>query len=99
MGKLYIDLRKLVVRKVADGWSQRMIAKHLNISHCAVQNIIKKIKENGTIDSGCKNKSEESCSGTLERLEIRFANLNQYYEEYSYKNITYLAALQHKNHC
>ena len=49
MGKLSIDLRKLVVQKVAEYWSQRTIPKHLNISRCAVQNIIKKVKEHGTI--------------------------------------------------
>ena len=51
MGKLSIDLRKLVVRKVAEDWSQRTIAKHLNISLCAVQNIIKKVKGHGKIEN------------------------------------------------
>ena len=50
MGKLSIDLRKLVVRKVAEGWSQRTISKYLNIFRCAVQNIIK-IKAHGTIEN------------------------------------------------
>ena len=51
MGKLSIDLKKLVVRKMAEGWSQRRIAKHLNISPCPVQNIIKKVKKHGTIEN------------------------------------------------
>jgi len=51
MGKLYIDLRKLVVRKVAEGWSQKTIKKHMNISRCVVQNIIQKVKEHGTIEN------------------------------------------------
>ena len=51
MRKLSIDLRKLVVRKVAKGWSQRTIAKHLNIFRCVVQNIIKMVKEHGTIET------------------------------------------------
>jgi len=112
MGKLSIDLKKLVVRKVAERWSQITIAKHLNISRCTVQNIIKKVKEHGTIENlpkicrprmnsertarslilDAKNKSEENGSGTLEKLEIKFANLYQYCEACSTKIFGRIAA-------
>jgi len=54
MGNLSIDLRKLVVQKVPEDWSQRTIAKHLNISRCVVQNIIKKVREHETIENFLK---------------------------------------------
>ena len=46
-----MELQKLVVQKFNEGWFQRKIANDLNISHCAVQNIIKKSKEYYTIEN------------------------------------------------
>ena len=76
MGKLSIDLRKLVVQKVAEGWSQRTIGKHLNISRCAVQNIIKKVKEHGTIENLPKIGHPRMNSERTVRSLIRDAGIN-----------------------
>ena len=76
MGKLSIVVRKLVVRKVAEGWSQRTIAKHLNTSRCAVQNIIKKVKEDGTTENLPKISRPRMNSERTVRFLIRGAKIN-----------------------
>ena len=80
MGKLSIDLRKLIVRKVAEGWSQRTIAKHLNISRCAVQNIIKKVKEHGTIENFPKIGRPRMISKKEQWVKIPVPNIKSLYE-------------------
>ena len=76
MGKLSIYLRKLVVRKVYDGLSERTIAKHLNISRCVVQNIIKKAKEPETIENLTKIGRSRMNSERTVRSLIRDAKIN-----------------------
>ena len=45
-----MDVRKLVVKKINEGWSQRKIAKDLSISRRAVQNIFMKLRDHNTIE-------------------------------------------------
>ena len=42
MTKISLDIRKLVVQKLKDGWSQRKVAIDLNISRHAIQRIVLK---------------------------------------------------------
>ena len=46
-----MDVRMLVVRKMNESWSQKMIANFLNISRHAVQHVIKKFREHGITES------------------------------------------------
>ena len=39
MTKLSLDIRKLVVQKLKDGWSQRKVAIDLNISRHVIQRV------------------------------------------------------------
>ena len=48
MAKISMDVRMLVFQKMNDDWSQQMIANFHNISHHAIQHIIKKFREHGT---------------------------------------------------
>jgi len=49
MGRISMDVRKLVVKKINEGCSQIKIAKDLSISRRAVQNILKKLRDHNTI--------------------------------------------------
>ena len=51
MAKISMGVRMLVVRKMNEGWSQKMITNFLNISRHAVQHIIKKFREHGTTEN------------------------------------------------
>jgi len=42
--RISMDVRKLVVKKFNEGWSQRKIAKELSISRRAEQNILLKLR-------------------------------------------------------
>ena len=50
MGRISMDVRKLVVKKINESWSQRKIAKDLSISRRAVQNILIKLRDHNTIE-------------------------------------------------
>ena len=49
-----MDVRKLVVKKINEGWSQRKIAKDLSIFRRALQNILMKLRDHNTIKTGCQ---------------------------------------------
>ena len=51
MGRISMDVRKLVIKKINEGWSQRKIAKDLSISRRAVQNILIKLRDYNTIEN------------------------------------------------
>ena len=61
---------------MAEGWSQRTIAKHLNISRCAAQNIIKKVNENGRIENLSKIGRSRMNSERTVRSLLRDAKIN-----------------------
>ena len=44
MGRISMDVRKLGVKKINEGWSQRKIEKNFSISRCAVKNILMKLR-------------------------------------------------------
>ena len=76
VAKILMDLRKLVVWKANEGWSQRLIATDLNISRCAVQNILKKSKEHNSIENRPKIGRPRIHSARSMRLMIRNAKAN-----------------------
>ena len=49
MTKLSIDIRKLVVQKLKDGWSQRKVAIDLNISRHAIERFVLKFQQHETL--------------------------------------------------
>ena len=50
MVRISMEVQKLVVKKINDGWSQSKIAKDLSISLRAVQNILMKLRDHNTIE-------------------------------------------------
>jgi len=46
-----MDVKMLIIRKMNESWSQKMIANFLNISRHAVQHIIEKFREHGTTEN------------------------------------------------
>jgi len=58
MTELSLDIRKLVVQKLEDGWSQRKVAINLNILRHAIQHIVVKFQQHEALEilpkSGCK---------------------------------------------
>ena len=71
-----MDVRLLVIRKMNDGWSQKMIAQDLNISRHAVQHIIKKFMEHGTTENLPKSGRPPLNTTRSVRLLVRDAKVN-----------------------
>ena len=73
MVPISIDIRRLVIIKFQDGWSQRKITMDLNISRHGVQRILTKFQQHKTqedLQKSCKpQRNDDRC----ERLLIRDA--------------------------
>ena len=54
MTKTSLDIRKLVVQKLKDGWSQRKVVIDLYISRHAIQRIVLKFQQNETLENCLK---------------------------------------------
>ena len=71
-----MDIRKLVIQKLRDGWSQRKIANLLNISRHAVQHIQLKFKTQKTLENMFKSGRKPKNTQRSERLLIRNSKEN-----------------------
>lgn len=76
MAKISIDIRKLVIKKLKEGFSQREVSKDLNISRNAVQNIIRKLQQHGTLENLCKSGRKPKNTPRSERSLIRMSTQN-----------------------
>jgi len=68
MGRISMDVRKLVVRKINEGWTQRKIAKDLSIYlRCA--KFLMKLRDHNTIEdlpkTGCPALNNARSVGVL----------------------------------
>ena len=69
-----MDVRKLVVKKINKGWSQRKIAKDLSISLRAVQNILMKLRDHNTIEDLPKTSYPELKSARSDFINVLLKN-------------------------
>ena len=76
MGRLSLDIRELVIQKLKQGWSQRKVAKELNISRNAVQYIILKLKRHNTLEDLFKSGRRPKNTKRSERSLIRMSKEN-----------------------
>ena len=82
MNRISLDVRKLVVKKIIEGWSQRKIAKDPSISRRAVQNIFMKLRDHNTIEDLHKT----GCPALNSARSVRVTDLRL--KEKSEKNCT-----------
>ena len=75
MGKISLDVRKLVILKFQEGWSQRKISKDLNISRHGVQRIIVKFKVQHTLLDLHRSGRPRKISDRSERILVRHSKL------------------------
>ena len=97
MGRISMDIWKLVVKKINEGWSQRKITKDLSI----VQNILMKLRGHDTIEdlpkTGCPalnsarsvrvliRDSKKTAPGPTEIMKIKSVDLSKQGAVYSEK--------------
>ena len=71
MAPISINIRRLVIIKFQDVWSQRKIAMDLNISKHGVQRILTKFQQYKTLEdlqkSGRPRRNDDRCEGLLIR--------------------------------
>ena len=70
---LSIEKRSSVVTLGEEGYSQRQIARKLKVSLCAVQGIIKKNKQTGSVRDKARSGRPRSTSEREDRLLVRTA--------------------------
>ena len=72
MAPISIDIRRLAIIKLQDGWSQRKIAMDLNISRHCVQRILTKFQQHKTLEDLQKSGRPRRNNDRCERLLIRY---------------------------
>jgi transposase len=78
MPKLEIYIRKMVIVRAKEGYSQRKIAANLKISRRAVQNIIKKYKNFKTVEDLPRSGRKRSYTDRDLRNLIRLSQVNPF---------------------
>ena len=76
MTKLSLDIRKLVLQKLKDGWSQRKVTIDLNISRHEIQRIVLKFQQHETLENLPKSSRKPDDIPRSERLLIRASKGN-----------------------
>lgn len=76
MAKISIDIKKLVIKRLKEGYSQRKVSNEFNISRNAVQYILRKLQQHGTLDNLSKSGRKPKNTQRAERSLIRMSKQN-----------------------